>query len=66
MNEARWGKAAMRKPMDRTRMQALSMEEFNVLKNAAYIEDQAWLTRKRNEYFAAIRGTARRTTVSDP
>jgi hypothetical protein len=53
MNEARWGKAAMRKPIDRTKVEILTMDEFRVIKDAEHAVEQAWLAQKKTEYFAA-------------
>ena len=41
MNEARWGKAAMRKPIDRTKVEILTMDEFRVIKDAEHAVEQA-------------------------
>jgi len=42
MNQARWGKDAMSRPMGRTRIEILSLEEFDRVKEAEGIVEQAW------------------------
>ena len=42
MNLARYGEEFMNRPMDRTRMQVLSMDEFNAQKEIEEADDRAW------------------------
>jgi hypothetical protein len=54
MNQARYGKVAMSRGMDRNRFEVLSMEEFNAIKEAEYLEDQAWLAEAKRRFFSSV------------
>jgi hypothetical protein len=55
MNEARWGKERMSGRIDRTKIEVLSMEEFNAVKQTEYAEEQAWFEERRREFLAGRR-----------
>jgi hypothetical protein len=42
MNVARYGEEAMNRPMDKSRIECLTMEEFCVRKQAELVEDEKW------------------------
>src|ERR1700728_513182 len=53
MNEVRYGKIARSRMIDRRRVEVLSMEEFNAVKDVQYREDQACLAEAERKFWSS-------------
>jgi hypothetical protein len=54
---ARYGQDAVERPIDRTSVESLSMEEFNLLKEAEFLEEETW--RKEHGWISLTRRTGK-------